>query len=278
MFTSGSKYFFGLALFAFFAAVVYGAASGDHTGPISMIVGPLTLGYKGAVGDHVGYSILMGLSVTSLFLGCVVVAFRDDDAAALAEVAHTESVPDVLPPASPSYIPIFAAFGAATALVGLVVAAPLFLLGVVILVMVTVEWAVKVWSDRATGDPEVNQRIRNRIMYPIEIPVIGAIVIAFFVVGISRTLLALPEIGADILFGAVPAVILLVGVLIANRERVSKNVVVAIILIGGLAVLVGGVISASVGGRHFEKHQDKTEQGAPSVQPAASGTVTEAER
>jgi len=73
-------------------------------------------------------------------------------------------------------------------------------------------------------------------------------------------------------------VILLVGVLIANRERVSKNVVVAIILIGGLAVLVGGVISASVGGRHFEKHQVKTEQGAPSVQPATSGTVTEAER
>ncbi len=262
MFTSGSKYYFGLSFFAFLAAVLYGASSGVHSGLISMLVGPLTFGYKGSIGDHVGYSVLMGLSLVSLFLGCVVVAFRDDDATALAQVAHTESVPEVLPPDSPSYIPIFAAFGMGTALVGLVVASPLFLLGVVILVMVTVEWAVKVWSDRATGDAAVNQRIRNRIMNPIEVPVIGAIVVAFFVLGISRILLALPEVGADVLFGVIPALILVAGVLIANRERVSKNVVVGLILFGGVAVLVGGVISASVGPRQFEKHEQKTEQGA----------------
>ena len=263
MFTSGSKYFFGLSLFAFVAAILYGAASGDHNGIISMIVGPLTFGYKGAVGDHVGYSVLMGLSLVSLFVGCVIVAFRDDNPTALAEVVHTESVPEALPPTSASYVPIFAAFGAGTALVGLVVASPLFLLGVAILVMVIFEWAVKVWSDRSTGDPAVNQRIRNRIMNPIEVPVIGAIVVAFFVLGISRILLALPEVGADVLFGVVPALILLAGVLIANRERVSRNVVVGLILFGGLAVLVGGVVSAAVGSRQFEKHHDKTEQGAP---------------
>ena len=27
------------------------------------------------------------------------------------------------------------------------------------------------WSERATGDAEVNRQIRNRLMYPIEIPV-----------------------------------------------------------------------------------------------------------
>ena len=35
-----------------------------------------------------------------------------------------------------------------------------------LLAVVVVEWTVQVWADRATGDPEVNRAIRNRLMYP----------------------------------------------------------------------------------------------------------------
>ncbi len=275
MFTSGSKYFFGVALFSFLAALVYGAASGVHDGIISMIVGPLTFGYKGAVGDHVGYGILMGLALVAFFLGCVVVAFRDDNAAALAQVARTDAAPDLAPPGTTSYVPIFAAFGVAIAIVGLVTDAALFVFGLVVLVLVLVEWTVKAWSDRATGDPAVNQRIRNRMMNPVEIPVIGVIAIAFFVLAISRVLLAVPEVGADIIFGAVPALILVVAVAIANRERISKNVVVGLVVFGGLVVLVGGVVAAATGPRTFEKHKSHTtglQEGAPP--PTAPGHVT----
>lgn len=278
MFTSGSRYYFGLALFAFVAAVLYGAASGDHTGIMSMIVGPLTLGYKGSVGDHVGYSVLMGLSIVAFFIGCVVIAFRDADAAAVSQVARTEVVPEALPPSSPSYVPIFAAFGAGILLLGVVVGPALFVLGTVVLVMVLVEWAVKLWSDRATGDPAVNQRIRNRIMNPLEIPIIGFVVVAIFVLGISRVLLALPKVGADVIFAAVPILIFVAGVVVANRKKMSKNVVVGLLVVGGLAVLVGGVVAAAAGEREFEKHHPSSQHGAVAPIDRPSGIVVRVDR
>lgn len=260
MLPSGSKYFFGLAGFAYLAAVLYGAASGVHHGTMAILLGPLTLGYKGPVGDHLGYTVLIGLAAVSAFIGSITVAFRDGDAAAAAEYLGTESVPETSAPQSLGFTPVFAAFGMGAVLVGLVVGPALFLLGAICLALVTVEWAAKAWSDRATGDPEVNRSIRNRVMYPLEIPVLGAIVIGFFVLGISRILLALPKIGADVVFGVVPVLILGLAVLVANRQRIGKNVIVALLLIGGIIVLVGGVVSAAAG-RHVDKKSTKPEHG-----------------
>ena len=50
--------------------------------------------------------------------------------------------------------------------------------GVIVGIVVLLEWMVSAWSERATGDPEVNRRIRNRVMNPIEIPLFGAIGVA----------------------------------------------------------------------------------------------------
>ena len=76
MFTTGFKLYFGIAVGLFIAAIVHGYATGGGH------VGPLTWGWKGGVGDHIGYVVLMGLSVVSGTLGLVLVAFRDADPAA----------------------------------------------------------------------------------------------------------------------------------------------------------------------------------------------------
>ena len=47
--------------------------------------------------------------------------------------------------------------------------------------VVLLEWMVSAWADRASGDEAANRRIRNRIMYPLEIPVFGAIGMVLFV-------------------------------------------------------------------------------------------------
>ena len=142
-------------------------------------------------------------------------------------------------------------------MLGLVVGSPLFVIGLVGLAIVTVEWAVQAWSDRATGDPEVNRAIRNRMMYPVEIPAIAVLGIGVFVLSISRLLLALPEGGAYVVFGVVPAVVLGVGWLIAVRPKVSRSLVAALLLVGGLAVLAGGVVGAVHGEREFEEEHTK---------------------
>ena len=54
---------------------------------------------------------------------------------------------------------------------------------------VLVEWMVLAWSDRATGDPETNRLVRNRIMAPFEVPLAGFLVVAGSVVAFSRLLL-----------------------------------------------------------------------------------------
>ena len=69
MFKTASKLLFGLAAAGFMMAVGYAAVTSHRQGSIESILGPITLGYKGPVGDHAGYAVLVGLSFVSLFLG-----------------------------------------------------------------------------------------------------------------------------------------------------------------------------------------------------------------
>ncbi len=278
MFTTGAKYFFGLALFALVAAAFYGGATAGHEVNMDTLLGVVTLGYKGSVGDHLGYSVLVGLFFTSLFLGCVTIAFRDADADAVSQVVHADAVPEAAVPQGPSSWPLLGAFGLGAVVVGVVVGAPLVILGIGILTAATFEWAVKAWSERATADPAVNRAIRNRIMYPVEFPVLAVVLIATFVLSISRLLIALPKFGAYLLFGLVPAAILLVGWLISSRPRIHPTVLTVALLVGGIAVLAGGVIGAAVGPReikpHGEGHEDTgVEGGSGVVSPGAPVVV-----
>ena len=63
MITTGSKWFFGLGFVALVLAAAYGWTTGGNG------LGPLTAGYKGAVGDHFGYGILLSSGLVSFFLG-----------------------------------------------------------------------------------------------------------------------------------------------------------------------------------------------------------------
>jgi len=268
MFTHGSKFFFGLAAFAFLVAAVYGGASAGHQIGMDTFIGVMTLGYKGRVGEHLGYTVLAGLGFSALFLGIVSVALRDADPEAGAQLVGLDTVPEAAVPRSASYWPVVAGFSIAALVLGLVVGRVLFVIGLIGLTIVTFEWAVRAWADRATGDEEVNRSIRNRMMYPVEIPGIALLVIAVFVFSISRVLLALPKGGSYALFGIVPALILAVGWVIAVRPRVSSSLVAALLLVGALAVLAGGVYGAVHGERKFgEEHGSDKKEG--SIAPLA---------
>ena len=175
MFTFGSKYFLGLAAFAFVVAAIYAGASGHHVVGMDTIIGAITLGYKGRVGDHFGYSVLITFAFCSLFLGLVFVALRDADPEAEAQLLGTDTVPEAVPPTTSNFWPIVGAFSVGALLLGLVVGKTLVVIGLVGLVVTILEWGIRTWADRATGDPEVNRAIRNRLMYPVEVPVIAVL-------------------------------------------------------------------------------------------------------
>ncbi len=268
MFKTGSKFLLGLTVLGYLGAIVWAITTAPNAVGMDAVLGALTFGYKGEVGDHTGYAILMGLAATSGFLAIFLAALRDCDPDAEAQVAGLETVPEVVVPSTASYWPVVAAFSLAALALGLAFGPALFALGMVGLVICTVEWAARAWSDRATGDPEVNQSIRDRLLGPVETPVAAVLGIAVLVLAVSRILLALPKLGSYAVFGLVPVAVLAFGALVVMRPKLSKNVIAGLLVVGGVALLAGGVAAAIHGER---KHEDKTEEGAPA--PAGASTV-----
>ena len=171
MFTTGSKTFLGIGAFSLFLAALYGWTTGG-TG-----LGPVTAGYNGGVGDHLGYTLLVSFGLLGIFLGLVAVATRDAESNALAELAGMETAPAEAVPAGRAFEPAVGAFGAGLILLGLVVSNVMFVVGLFLLLAVLIEWMVRDWSDRATGDPAANRMIRNRFMAPLEIPIVGILIV-----------------------------------------------------------------------------------------------------
>ena len=269
MITTGSKWFFGLGFVSLVLAAAYGWTTGGNG------LGPVTAGYKGGVGDHFGYGILLAVAVVSLFLGFVATAARDADAEAVAQVAGTESVPPVLP-AGASYWPPVAAFGAALVIIGLVAQAVLVVFGLIVLGIVLIEWAVQTWADRATGDPETNRRIRNRLMNPIEYPAAGVLALGVVAVAFSRVFLALSSEAAVWVALAASVVIVGAGFVIASRPRISSNVVVGLLVVGALVVIGVGVAGGVAGTREFHEHEGEHDtEDEDALAPAGAAVLVE---
>jgi hypothetical protein len=251
MFTTGSKWFFGLGAVSFVLAVVYGYSTGGDR------LGPFTAGYWGAVGDHLGYALLVSIGVAATFLGITSLMSRDANPTSLAELAGTDEAPPAVAPAHLAYWPVVGAFGATLVVLGLAISNVLFMVGWFVLLGVGVEWMVLAWSDRATGDPEVNQAIRSRIMAPFEVPLAGFLVVAGTVLAFSRILLASSELGAVIVATFLGVAILTIGILLALRPKLSAGLVAGILSLAALAVITSGVIAASRGERTIEPHSEE---------------------
>jgi multidrug transporter EmrE-like cation transporter len=256
MITTGSKWFYGLGFVSYVLAMAYGWTTGGNG------LGPVSVGYKGAVGDHFGYGILIAAAVVSIVLGVVVTAARDAEAEAVAQVAGTATVPAVTP-AGASYWPPIAAFGAALVVIGLVSEPLMFIAGLVVLGIVLIEWAVQSWADRATGDPETNRRIRNRLMNPIEFPAAAVLALAALALAFSRVFLTLSAESAVWVALAIAVVVVVGGFLVAARPRISSNVVVGLLVVAAVVILGFGIAAGVNGTRTFEEHEGEAEEGAP---------------
>jgi hypothetical protein len=268
MISRASRLFFGLSAVSFFMAVLYGVVTeassattvGDTLGgdgAVNAVLGPLTLGYKGGVGDHIGYALLMGFALATAVMGAFSSAFRDGDAEALAEHMALDAAPAVNAPSDPNLWPAVAAVGAAVTTIGLASSPVLFVAGVVMLAISVIEWAVKDWSERATGDPEVNRAIRNRMAYPVELPASGVILLGIMAFSLSRLFLAVSKNGAIIVALVAAALIFAGAVLLSNLDRAQRRVALGLVLSVGLIAVVGaGVFGAARGERDFEVHHN----------------------
>lgn len=251
MIPTGLKLYVGIALTAATAAILGGYTSGGDG------VGPLSAGYKGGVGDQVSYSILLGVAFVAIIVGALLTIFRDADAEAVAEAMGTEVAPVGQRPVATSIWPIIAGIGTGFIAVGMAVSAAVTGIGFVILIIVAFEWTMTAWADRATGDPATNIALRDQIMSPFEVPLLGLLGGGIVVLAMSRIMLATSATGAVVVGGVVAVLILGLGVLAAQKPDMSKNVVTGLVGVVFVAILAGGVWGAIEGTREIEEHHDE---------------------
>ncbi len=139
-------------------------------------------------------------------------------------------------------------------MVGLAAGGALFYVGLGILAVTLVEWMVQSWAERSTGDPAVNQSLRHRIMYPIEIPALAVLGIAVAVLAFSRVLLALPKAGSTVIAMVVATLILGVAILLSAKPKLTSTLMTVVVLLGAVGLLGGGIVGAVAGEREFEQH------------------------
>jgi hypothetical protein len=231
--TTGSKFLFGTAIYGIVATFAYALAS-DY--------------------DRTGVVTLGTLAGVALVLGFIVVAFRDGEVATAAYpdgMPEDEATTGPGPLVSPSVFPILGAFGVAVLLIGLAFSRWFTIFGAVILAAVVIEWTIQAWSDRASDDAEYNRSLRNRLMQPIEFPVLGALAVGLVIFGFSRVMLAVSKNASIVLFIVIAGLVLAVAAVFAGLRRIGGEVLIGTLLVGGIIVLTAGVIGAVRGERDF---------------------------
>ena len=228
-----SRYFAGRVALATAAAVALGLITGmDGDGHIVMF-GTIVLGTAAAA-----FALLAGLAL----------AIGDGDSIDR-ERAHDH-------PATPAWWPIMGGIGLGILMVGLVVDGFIAILGVATLLVSAVEWTFSAWSEHLSQDQEANALERKRIMAPFEIPLYGALAIALPVVLVSRILLMSSKNGASWFAIIASSIILGFAFVLYAKPDLRRAIVASVLVLGGLALIVGGIAATARGERDFHHHGD----------------------
>jgi hypothetical protein len=137
---------------------------------------------------------------------------------------------------------------------------------------------VRAWAERATGDDEVNRQVYARIIDPLRVPVVGTLLIAFVVLGLSRVLLAVPSKTASSVVFGLAALLFFGAVLVVNAlPRLIRPLSIALLALGAVSIL-GGSVWAIVNGERPVHHDGGHPSEAPGEQHGPASIPSETEQ
>lgn len=227
MITTSSKLFYGLGAVSIAGSIVWMIA---HDG-----------GALGAVA-------LVFIAIAAIFLGAIASYVRDGHVLSTDTEQH-DSAPAAQRGPGRSWFPLGVALSLGTLVVGLVTSPGIFKVGVALLIAMLGEWLIQNWSDRASSDPSYNERVRGRVVHPLEIPIGGALLLAVIVLSFSRIFLSLSVNAGPIVFAIVGALVLFFGSMLSIRPGTSRRVVGTICGVALVGLSVVGVVLALDGER-----------------------------
>ena len=226
MITTSSKLFYGLGAVAFAAAIVWMIANGGGSGAVALVF----------------------VAIASIFLGAIASYVRDGHVLSTDTEQH-DSAPAAQRGSGRSWFPLGVALSLGMVVVGLVTSPGIFKVGIALMFAMLGEWLIQNWSDRASDDAGYNDRVRGRVVHPLEIPIAGALLLAVIVLSFSRVFLALSVSAGPIVFAIVGALVLLFGSMLSIRPGTSRRVVGTICGVAFVGLSVVGVVLALDGER-----------------------------
>ena len=226
MITTSSKLFYGLGAVAIAAAIVWMIANGGGSGAVALVF----------------------VATASIFLGAIASYIRDGHVLSTDTEQH-DSAPAAQRGSGRSWFPLGVALSLGMVVVGLVTSPGIFKVGIALMFAMLGEWLIQNWSDRASDDAGYNERIRGRVVHPLEIPIAGALLLAVIVLSFSRIFLALSKDAGAIVFSIMGILVLFFGSVLSVRRGTSVRLVGAVCGVVFLTLSVVGVVLALDGER-----------------------------
>ena len=226
MITTSSKLFYGLGAVAFAAAIVWMIANGGGSGAVALVF----------------------VAIASIFLGAIASYVRDGHVLSTDTEQH-DSAPAAQRGSGRSWFPLGVALSLGMVVVGLVTSPGIFKVGIALMFAMLGEWLIQNWSDRASDDAVYNDRVRGRVVHPLEIPVGGALLLGAIVLSFSRIFLALSAEAGPIVFAILGALVLFFGSVLSVRRGTSVRLVGAVCGVVLLVLSAVGVALAINGER-----------------------------
>ena len=255
MFTTGSKFFFGLSALA--------------------LVGSFAFMWSSNESVLFGLFVFFTLAAVLVVLGSTVIVFRDSDGAVAVDAVSAADAEGVSPVASgvaSSIWPAGTAVGAGLIVLGLVQDNRYFVGGIIVLMASLIEWMVTAWSDRLSTDPAYNRSTRDRLMHPIEFPFAGVLIAGLMVYGFSRIMLSISRNASFAAFGGIAVVVLLTGIVVSLRPKLGRRTIGALLGVGAAAILGGGIAGVVHGERTFG---DERQPAAPLFVSDSANTLAQ---
>ena len=142
-----------------------------------------------------------------------------------------------------------------------------WLIGLVILAVVAIEWSLTAWSERSTASTKTNAVLRDRVMAPFEVPLLAAAGGAVIALSISRTLLWIPGTGAVAIASGLAAAIFLVAIVAAMRPQLGRNAIGGLVALLAIGIVTLGILGTILRDEHHgeEDHSDGEKAAAEST-------------
>jgi plastocyanin len=215
------------------------------------------LGFLIAVDEEVGAVVLLGGGVAALVAGLGIVLTQGRDV--VLPDAGREATS--LPPSVPAAWPFALALGVLVAASGMATRNELVWVGVISMAVAGAGWFAQSWSQHPTWTDEQHERVTNRLVLPLALPLGVTGLVAVLAIAFSRALLAASVNGSVLLALVAALVILGAGTLVALKG-LGRSAVLGLLTTGALVTAALGVGGAVAGEREFHHKGEGGEHAA----------------